>query len=1040
MSGSLIQPAAHLSSAEALQLAQQAPTILRSNPKAISSSPLSFLFSATENAELWTIYENLLLTCLRTGDDDAAHQCLERLVLRFGDSNERVMALKGLVKEAQASNHSELEKVLKEYDAILKEDATNIPIAKRKVALLRSMGRLPEATNALTSLLDASPIDAEAWAELSDLCLAQGQYVQAIFSLEEVLVLSPNAWNIHARLGEVLLMAAQSNEGSSLKHFAEAVKRFSRSIELCDDYLRGYYGLKLATDRLLSDPAKLKKQQTDLKEFTLPSQATLEKLNETATKKLGEIVRRYGAQERFWQGYDADEIAAARELLAKSSTEVVRPQSPLGPKWETLSAADWTTRREDGPERTDEGGDDASALYNTGPSTVIAQQPGASSQSTYYSEEESSRLSSYSEEWDERLDDDDDDEEEDDDEDDDEVDPSDSASAIHERPVGRTHAIPPHVNHRHHRVPHQQAQYQQAVQGHAPTLPSTVDNPEEFGHFGRGYQAHAGAHPGYHPSRGGHGHGPAYHQNHPHAYMAGGYPGQNQMVPYGYGGNPFSPMSNGSSGTSYFGGEGRGMYDMMPYHQQGFYGGPAYNMGGHMQPYITPPPPPPTEPPAKPATPAPKEPPPPDPEKLRLEAELAAFKAKQEEAKAAALQAEREAQIRKDAEDAFQRRMEDLRRAQEEAKIEIEKAKAEAERAARERIEAERKAEEERARQHAEAMQRAEEKARMKFEADLKEAEERRKREEEARARAEEAARLRLEEAYRKEAEAKAEAERKAAEEAERLKIQLEMAIRKEAEAKAEAAKKAAEEAEKLKQIAEDAKKQAEADALAKVEADKKAAAAAAEAEAKAKADADELKKKIEDEAREKYDQDKKKAEKAPIKFKDAVGRKFSFPFHLCATWQGMEELIKQAFLQVDVLGPHVQEGHYDLIGPNGEIILPSVWEKVVEPDWQITMTMWPMEKTPPIAGRPPPGARHGHGHGHGPMPPPFARPGQRPGPGMMGGVPPPPDWPGRPGVKPGGAPNVVTVTKPSKSSSKKKPTMLDFLSGKPTKKKSGKK
>jgi hypothetical protein len=24
---------------------------------------------------------------------------------------------------------------------------------------------------------------------------------------------------------------------------------------------------------------------------------------------------------------------------------------------------------------------------------------------------------------------------------------------------------------------------------------------------------------------------------------------------------------------------------------------------------------------------------------------------------------------------------------------------------------------------------------------------------------------------------------------------------------------------------------------------------------------------------------------KKPIKFKDAVGRKFSFPFHLCCTW-----------------------------------------------------------------------------------------------------------------------------------------------------------
>lgn len=56
-----------------------------------------------------------------------------------------------------------------------------------------------------------------------------------------------------------------------------------------------------------------------------------------------------------------------------------------------------------------------------------------------------------------------------------------------------------------------------------------------------------------------------------------------------------------------------------------------------------------------------------------------------------------------------------------------------------------------------------------------------------------------------------------------------------------------------------------------------------------------------------------------------------------------MEKLIRQAFLHVDVIGAHVQEGHYDLVGPNGEIILPEVWETVLQPDWSITMHMWPM-------------------------------------------------------------------------------------------------
>jgi hypothetical protein len=87
--------------------------------------------------------------------------------------------------------------------------------------------------------------------------------------------------------------------------------------------------------------------------------------------------------------------------------------------------------------------------------------------------------------------------------------------------------------------------------------------------------------------------------------------------------------------------------------------------------------------------------------------------------------------------------------------------------------------------------------------------------------------------------------------------------------------------------------------------------------------------------------------EQAPIKFKDAVGRKFSFPWHLCKTWKGMERLIRQAFIHVDIIGSHVQEGHYDLIGPDGEIILPQVWDNIIKPDWEVSMHMWPLPETP---------------------------------------------------------------------------------------------
>ena len=88
-----------------------------------------------------------------------------------------------------------------------------------------------------------------------------------------------------------------------------------------------------------------------------------------------------------------------------------------------------------------------------------------------------------------------------------------------------------------------------------------------------------------------------------------------------------------------------------------------------------------------------------------------------------------------------------------------------------------------------------------------------------------------------------------------------------------------------------------------------------------------------------------------------------------------MDYLIRQAFLHVEVIGPHVAEGHYDLVGPNGEIILPQVWETVIEPDWTITMHMWPMPEPPKAEELPLDGVvvdvPAGDGKGAPPPPPP---------------------------------------------------------------------
>lgn len=149
-------------------------------------------------------------------------------------------------------------------------------------------------------------------------------------------------FQIHARLGELLLMAAKSSQPNDApRQLTEAVKRFCRSVELCDDYLRGFYGLKLvsllellyhltrrlieykATRKLLQEPPKAAKPSND-DDFALPDAATLQRLDELATGKLAEITRRFTAGEKGWQGYDEAEIVAAKALLEEESGTVTR--------------------------------------------------------------------------------------------------------------------------------------------------------------------------------------------------------------------------------------------------------------------------------------------------------------------------------------------------------------------------------------------------------------------------------------------------------------------------------------------------------------------------------------------------------------------------------------------------------------------------------------------------------------------------------------------------------------------------------------------
>ncbi|KAL9123080.1 MAG: hypothetical protein Q9187_000357 [Circinaria calcarea] len=294
---------------DAVRFSQNAPRYLEKQGNLQTSTILSFLL-AKETSEVWMNYEQLLLSCLRTGDDKSALLCLDSLIGRFGVDNERVMALRGLYQEVVAEDETALEKVLQEYENVVLQDPTNTPVTKRQIALLQSLSRPAEAIVALVELLETSPTDIEAWAELSDLYVSQAMYPQAIFCLEEILLVAPNAWNIHARLGEIsyVFSYAFANDDASMEKLL----------------------LDATTDRLLETTHKDSKRESSTKkttgsgDFAHVSLGTVNKLNEKATLNISRIVTRKSAGDPCYMDYDDSEIIAAKDLINGTASKQQR--------------------------------------------------------------------------------------------------------------------------------------------------------------------------------------------------------------------------------------------------------------------------------------------------------------------------------------------------------------------------------------------------------------------------------------------------------------------------------------------------------------------------------------------------------------------------------------------------------------------------------------------------------------------------------------------------------------------------------------------
>ncbi|KAI0516977.1 hypothetical protein F5B22DRAFT_605733 [Xylaria bambusicola] len=205
------------------------------------------------------------------------------------------------------------------------------------------------------------------------------------------------------------------------------------------------------------------------------------------------------------------------------------------------------------------------------------------------------------------------------------------------------------------------------------------------------------------------------------------------------------------------------------------------------------------------------------------------------------------------------------------------------------------------------------------------------------------------------ERDARFEAEREAALRQAEKKIKEEIEIQKMKDE--EAQKKAAHERHQKMEAERRAREEAEAKKRYKEELERKAAAERHEADKKAR---DAATRQVEEEETRQWAAEQAQRDletQNQIHFKDAIGRKFAIPFSEGRTWQRMRELIEATFAHIDGLAAEVQAGHYDLVDPDGSIILPQTWDQIIQPGWNIQMQMWPMVPGPaqPAAVPPPP-------------------------------------------------------------------------------------
>ncbi|CAL1709947.1 unnamed protein product [Somion occarium] len=234
--------------------------------------------------EGWDLIEKLALAALDQGEVQVADECLKLLSDKFPGSP-RVEVLTGIRMEVTESS----EIALSFYDELLATDSSNAAIWRRKAAVLRRQGKIDQAVQELSSMLDTFYTEVEGWIELADLYNCCHQYAYALQSLSHALLLAPQNPFHFLQFAETAYLALD---------IPLSLKMYLQVVDMTDDddedlapidsiptgiTLRAWLGVKLCTHKLLTEPRLVNSSPS---QTAPPTTSNLSSLDELSTERL----------------------------------------------------------------------------------------------------------------------------------------------------------------------------------------------------------------------------------------------------------------------------------------------------------------------------------------------------------------------------------------------------------------------------------------------------------------------------------------------------------------------------------------------------------------------------------------------------------------------------------------------------------------------------------------------------------------------------------------------------------------------------------